>query len=210
VLAGLLLAGRRSLTTRTATAAAAAADGMHATHTLASCVCACAAAVLLQQSKSLYMLVPDGTCGQLGLQPAANTSLITALQALVTASNTPAAAALLNSRISSLNSTAAAGDSSAAAAQVRLGQSCHGCGSVRPVRQRVQQLHPPTSLCVLLARCLQVASVSVNCTDVVFERLPGPKQLQRALFCGNRLAACDRRKATNRCGLAALGLAGGT
>lgn len=74
---------------------------------------------MLQSGKSLYMLWPDGTCSQLGLQGTVNTSIITALQAMVNASNSAPAAALLNNRISSLGS-AAEGGSSAAASQVSL------------------------------------------------------------------------------------------
>jgi hypothetical protein len=65
------------------------------------------------------MLWPDGTCSQMGLQGTLNTSIITALQAMVNASNSAPAAALLNNRISSLGS-AAGGGSSAAASQVIL------------------------------------------------------------------------------------------
>lgn len=81
-----------------------------------------AGTAMLQNTKSLYMLYPEGTCKQLGLEAAVNTSLSTFLQAMVNASNPPMAAALLNSRISSLNNaTAGAGEPSAAAAQVGIG-----------------------------------------------------------------------------------------
>lgn len=62
--------------------------------------------LLLQNRKSLDMLWQDGTCRQLGLQGAVNTSLITALQAMVNVSNSAGVAALLNSRISSLKDDA--------------------------------------------------------------------------------------------------------
>jgi hypothetical protein len=95
--------------------------------------------LLLQKSKSLYMLWPDGTCRQLGLQAAVNTSLITALQAMVNASNTPMAAALLNSRISSLSSSAA-GSNSAAMAQVRWHTHRHPTSWPCTVSMWLQQL----------------------------------------------------------------------
>lgn len=76
----------------------------------------------LQNSQSLDMLWQDGTCKQLGLHGALNTSLITALQAMVNASNPAGVAALLNSRISGLESDAGG---SAAAAQVRAGLCVH-------------------------------------------------------------------------------------
>lgn len=44
---------------------------------------------------------------------------------------------------------------------------------------------------------LQVAGVQVNCTDVVLTKVPAAK-LQRFLYCGNRLAACNGKKVTNR------------
>jgi hypothetical protein len=54
----------------------------------------------------------------MGLQDKVNTTLITALQAMVNASNSAAVAALLNSQICNLNS--AGGQNAAAAAMVRL------------------------------------------------------------------------------------------
>lgn len=38
----------------------------------------------------------------------------------------------------------------------------------------------------------------VNCTDVVLTKMSTPEKLQRVLYCGNRLAACNGQKATNR------------
>jgi hypothetical protein len=74
---------------------------------------------LLQASRSLYALWPDGTCKQLGLQDKVNASIVAVLQAMVNASNSPAVASLLNSKIGSLGS---AGGGSAAAAMV--GKNC--------------------------------------------------------------------------------------
>jgi hypothetical protein len=50
----------------------------------------------------------------------------------------------------------------------------------------------------VLSLPLQVSDVTVNCTEVVLTKLPSTKQLQRALFCGNRMAACAGKKVTNR------------
>lgn len=45
---------------------------------------------------------------------------------------------------------------------------------------------------------LKVASITINCTDVVMTKAPSSKQMQRVLYCGNRLAACNGSKVTNR------------
>lgn len=66
----------------------------------------CCRVVAMQGSRSLYALWPDGTCKQMGLQDTVNISLVTALQAMVNASNSAGVAALLNAKISALNSTA--------------------------------------------------------------------------------------------------------
>lgn len=120
-----------------------------------SCSYPCAELLLLvcvlQSDKSLYMLWPDGTCSQMGVQGTVNTSIITALQAMVNASNSAPAAALLNNRISSLGSAAG---SSAATSQVSL-QLIHGptqlqCGA--------DYCAAAGSLCQLEAMCRNVST----------------------------------------------------
>ena len=48
---------------------------------------------------------------------------------------------------------------------------------------------------------LQVASVTINCTDVVMAEGPSTRLMQRVLYCGNYLAACAGQKVTNRWGV---------
>jgi hypothetical protein len=105
------------------------------------------------------MLWPDGTCSQLGLQGAVNTSILTALQAMVNASNSAPAAALLNNRISSLGS-AAAGESSAASSQVCLQHQSQHHRSHRAVREHTNFAGNP--LQPLLQDKLQEASCAVE------------------------------------------------
>lgn len=80
---------------------------------------------VLQASRSLYALWPEGTCKNMGLQDKVNTTLVTTLQAMVNASNSALVAALLNSQISNLNS--AAGDQNAAAAAMVSYCACYAC-----------------------------------------------------------------------------------
>jgi hypothetical protein len=62
-----------------------------------------------QDGASLYALYPDGACERLGLSGAANTSLVNMLTAVVSGSNTPPVAALINGRLANLTSMTGAG-----------------------------------------------------------------------------------------------------
>jgi hypothetical protein len=75
----------------------------------------------LQDNPSLYALWPNGTCADLGLAGAHNTSLSTMLEAMVNASNPAAVAASINARLAGLMSGAAGNGSmgAAIAGQVR-------------------------------------------------------------------------------------------